>query len=454
MLPERNILIFLGLIVVAGTIAVLSFEAESTIPPTPAIATINDTKNLNNITMTKYNDELFLTAGQNMTLTFFPVNNTIRFESADTGGSGGDNLGDHTATQTLDMNGYDIHLDSGNKIEFNTVGTQYLERQANNRFDFTVVNGDVLRLSEGFIEFLDYSQPVTLELDRQETLSAGEVIANVDYMSHDSGGADQRYVRIRSIAADETSGTEDGRFVFNSIIGGTFTDLFDFNNGADTNHARFLIDTRFEQDVEIESNDLIIGGNDGSNGDSTLVIYNNNPPTSSVTDGIILYSDDVSASAELHVRDEAGNISVLSPHDCFLNIERKSSTDWFFCSENPYIGKGVAISYYEVIRALEEVTGKTLIHEYNLPIEKIRDWDNDQLLLKQIHDKNRNDLIQWGNDLNNYIQNLQNKQPLEQAEQELLSEYQKELSELIIPGEYTIKPRPTYFDMIEVSSKP
>ncbi len=73
---------FAGLIIIAGVFAV-SFAiintADSSIPPTRAFANVTD--NTTNIVAVNYDDTLFLTAGENMTLTYFPANNTIRFTS-------------------------------------------------------------------------------------------------------------------------------------------------------------------------------------------------------------------------------------------------------------------------------------------------------------------------------------------------------------------------------------
>lgn len=54
-------------------------------------------------------------------------------------------------------------------------------------------------------------------------------------------------------------------------------------------------------------------------------IYNGTAPTASVTNGIILYAEDVSSSSELKVRDEAGNITTLSPHNFSLLPEQRPS---------------------------------------------------------------------------------------------------------------------------------
>lgn len=52
----------------------------------------------------------------------------------------------------------------------------------------------------------------------------------------------------------------------------------------------------------------------GSSSVGVLAIGNGTAPTGSITNGVQLYSEDVSSSAELKVRDEAGNVTTLSPH--------------------------------------------------------------------------------------------------------------------------------------------
>ncbi len=61
---------------------------------------------------------------------------------------------------------------------------------------------------------------------------------------------------------------------------------------------------------------FVLGGTTtAASATNTIHIYNGTAPTASITEGIALYAEDVSLSSELRVRDEAGNVTTLSPHN-------------------------------------------------------------------------------------------------------------------------------------------
>ena len=67
------------------------------------------------------------------------------------------------------------------------------------------------------------------------------------------------------------------------------------------------------QDLYLSRNLFISATAVGTSGDGVLVIGNGTIPSTSPANSIQLYAEDVAASSELKVRDEAGNITVLSP---------------------------------------------------------------------------------------------------------------------------------------------
>jgi hypothetical protein len=66
-----------------------------------------------------------------------------------------------------------------------------------------------------------------------------------------------------------------------------------------------------------------------------------------------IYAKDESASAEVYVRDEAGNVTKISPHN--------AQGEWEYYSRNTKTGKIVRVNMEEMIRDLEQLTGKTYI---------------------------------------------------------------------------------------------
>ena len=66
-----------------------------------------------------------------------------------------------------------------------------------------------------------------------------------------------------------------------------------------------------------------------------------------------VYAKDDSASAEVYVRDEAGNVTKLSPHN--------KQGEWEYFSRNTITGKTVRVNMEEMIKDIEKLTGKSYI---------------------------------------------------------------------------------------------
>ena len=74
---------------------------------------------------------------------------------------------------------------------------------------------------------------------------------------------------------------------------------------------------------------------------------------SGVTNRASIYAKDVSSSAELFVRDEAGNVTQISPHN--------TEGEWIYYSENVKTGKRFKVNMEKMIRKLEQITGEDFI---------------------------------------------------------------------------------------------
>lgn len=87
-----------------------------------------------------------------------------------------------------------------------------------------------------------------------------------------------------------------------------------------------------------------------------LDLYNyGTAPTASVTNGIRLYAEDVSSSAELKVRDEAGNITTLSPHNFkYIPGGPSEKLAWSFYSEKD--GRYITADMALALRTIEQLT--------------------------------------------------------------------------------------------------
>jgi hypothetical protein len=99
----------------------------------------------------------------------------------------------------------------------------------------------------------------------------------------------------------------------------------------------------------------------GTDGIKVLVISNGNAPSTSPSDSIQLYSEDVTASSELKVRDEAGNITTLSPHNFSLIPEgRSENLAWSYYSQRG--NEAINVDMTKAIRLVEQLTGEKLIY--------------------------------------------------------------------------------------------
>lgn len=154
-----------------------------------------------------------------------------------------------------------------------------------------------------------------------------------------------------------------------------------FNNGAGgtniggshatTGHIRFF--TRgtgtVNEKIRISSiGNLLIGGTaDPTSSVAGVAIFNGTAPTASVTDGTILYSEDVTASSELKVRDEAGNITVLSPHNFSQLGKPSEDLAWSYYSEKD--GKYITVDMAKAIRTIEDLSERVSALEKELNLK-------------------------------------------------------------------------------------
>ena len=119
------------------------------------------------------------------------------------------------------------------------------------------------------------------------------------------------------------------------------------------------------------SNNIIIAEGDGNIGIGTstfgnnaatvLAIANGTAPTTSITEGVQLYAEDVASSSELKVRDEEGNVTTLSPHN-FSLLEKSEPMAWSFYSENSNVEQRINVDMLKTVRLIEKMSGEQLVY--------------------------------------------------------------------------------------------
>ena len=87
-----------------------------------------------------------------------------------------------------------------------------------------------------------------------------------------------------------------------------------------------------------------------------VILANQASDPSTVADSAHIYAKDVSSSSEVFVRDEAGNVTQISPHN--------EQGEWQYYSVNEKTGKTVRVNMEKMIRKLEEITGETFIENH------------------------------------------------------------------------------------------
>ena len=176
---------------------------------------------------------------------------------------------------------------------------------------------------------------------------------------------------------------------------------------------------------------LIIGGTSfGTSATNTFVINNGTAPTSSVGNGVQLYAEDVSASSELKVRDEAGNVTTLSPHNFKLfQPNQNFSFPWSYYSKNEFLGKEINVDMYKMCKILEQLTGEQIIYENNIPKKS---WNENQLEIKQKIEEENAELNKKIAELNKELSQITDTVKIKKINK-ILSNIQSEIKPNYIP---------------------
>jgi hypothetical protein len=182
---------------------------------------------------------------------------------------------------------------------------------------------------------------------------------------------------------------------------GDYITLDNYNGKIDYN-----VQTGQAHHFKVDGTDAATIDEDGISTDGVLAIANGTAPSSSPADVIQLYAEDESASSELKVRDEAGNITILSPHPpAFLESLENDAEGmaWAYNSVNPYVGKEISVDMFGAIQSIEEITGKQFIFIKDIPESKVEDWYANQDSIEAQKDR---EIAQYNNRLIAYQDSL------------------------------------------------
>jgi hypothetical protein len=130
----------------------------------------------------------------------------------------------------------------------------------------------------------------------------------------------------------------------------------------------------------------------GTSSAGILGLGNGTAPTSSPASMVQLWSEVVSSTQELRVRDGAGNVTTLSPHNFSMFTPDPSQVfPWSYYSKNAHIGKEMSVDMYGAVAEIEKLSGKQFIYLADLPADQIESWDAQEATNKTTIEQQRLD---------------------------------------------------------------
>ena len=159
-----------------------------------------------------------------------------------------------------------------------------------------------------------------------------DYLGQIKFKGENDNDQEVNYAKISGKILDASDGSEDGILEFAFM-----------KNGSQNISGRFRSD----------SLQLLNDTNLRVSGHVELGVLASDPSTTA--NFAHIYAKDDSSSAEVFVQDEAGNVTKLSPHN--------EKGNWEYFSKNTKTGKVVRIDMEEMIKDLEQLTGKKYIKE-------------------------------------------------------------------------------------------
>ena len=238
-----------------------------------------------------------------------------------------------TFTSGIDVN--DITASSNADINISPSGTGSIKLNAGT--DITgattiTLNSTSEALTITTTEDSNSAAPV-IDLKRNSSSPANaDYLGQIKFKGENDNDQEVVYAKISGKILDVADGSEDGilEFAFRK-------------NGSNNISGRFRSDSlQLLNDTSLRVT-----------GHVELGVLSGDP--SGTTNIAHIYAKDESSSAEVFVRDEAGNVTKISPHN--------EQGEWEYFSRNTKTGKTVRVNMEEMIRDIEQLTGKTYIQD-------------------------------------------------------------------------------------------
>jgi hypothetical protein len=239
--------------------------------------------------------------------------------------------------------------------------------------------GNALRLS------YDLSNYATLSADNTGKLTVNSSSTGSSAITIGSGAAEDTLIIYNGNARDYHIGIDDT------------DDILKIGLGSTLGTNNFL-------NIDSDGNIGVNTTSFGTSAANVLAIVGSTAPTTSITDGIQLFAvDGGSGSHELQVRNEAGIVTTISPHNFSIIGSPSEELAWSFYSEMN--GKAINVDMTKAIRLIEKLTGEKLIYLKNLNTGKFYEeelnYDPKLLALEELEEQEKNiNVLKLGTDQN------------------------------------------------------
>lgn len=197
-------------------------------------------------------------------------------------------------------------------------------------------------------------------------------------------GTNSAYIKIINTAGDFYIGRDTSTA---GLFGGSAYASALFSTGAYP--MEFWTNSARRMSITSSGNIGINTSTFGTSAAKVLAIGNGTAPSSSPADCVQIYAEDVSSSSELKVRDEAGNITVLSANveEYPEDMEPSKTYPYVTMHENVYLGTTTYIAQARMAELVQELAWKAklldkdkyIIKHVPMDPSRIEDWDKEQL---------------------------------------------------------------------------
>ena len=261
-----------------------------------------------------------------------------------------DFVGDSGGAQNVDLDSQSLTIAGGTGID--TTGSAQTMTVAIDNTVTTLTGSQTLTnktLTSPIISNITSASDLIVDVPGDVILDAGgkDIIFRYDGVQFGLFTASGTDLLIQSGSTTMLTGSgANANFANNVTVPGTM-DAGTISNSALSITSNNISGTRTNEDIILDPNGT---GNVVVQGAIRLPMQSGDPTTDSSSGYIYSKLD---TNAEVHVKDGAGNVTKISPHN--------DAGEWEYYSVNKRTGKTIRVNMERMIRKLEQLTGETFI---------------------------------------------------------------------------------------------